>query len=116
MDLGERSHPHDDERGRRHSNGSGGNRDDRRHRRHDRERGMETPLVFDPSQFPPEVVEALCQLDPERQRRAIELLLAEQMQLQQQEEEEEEEEEDMTSRPNEHFLTIALNGESAMLS
>ncbi|KAL7480991.1 hypothetical protein ACHAW6_006671 [Cyclotella cf. meneghiniana] len=110
MDLGERSHPHDDERGRRHSNGSGGNRDDGRRRHHDHhERGMETPLVFDPSQFPPEVVEALCQLDPERQRRAIELLLAEQMQLQQQEEEEEEEE-DMTSRPNEHFLTIALNG------
>jgi hypothetical protein len=104
MDLGDHSQHHG-ERGRRRSS----NHDhDNHHHHHRGEGGIDEPLVFDPSQFPPEIVEALCQLDPERQRRAIELLLAEQ--LQQQQQEEEEEEEDMTIRPKEHFLTIALNG------
>lgn len=63
---------------------------------------------LDPRSIPPDLLSALQQLDPERQQRAIEMLVAEQqlqaglveeqaVQLQQQ-------------MPEEHFLTIALNG------
>ena len=50
----------------------------------------------------PAILSTLQQLDPERQRRALEMLLAEQQA---------EEDQIMQQLPDEHFLTIALNGE-----
>eukprot|EP00804_Cyclotella_cryptica_P000388 CCRYP_008701-RA/>CCRYP_008701-RA protein AED:0.27 eAED:0.28 QI:338/1/0.66/1/0.5/0.33/3/0/699 len=123
MDLGDRPHDpdthqnHDEHamqydnqrRGSRRSSNGGDDSGGGSHSHHPGQGDDIHDLPFDPSQFPPEIAEALRQLDPARQRRAMELLLAEQQQLQQEEEEEEEEEETMM-RPHEHFLTIALNG------
>jgi hypothetical protein len=50
--------------------------------------------------------EAFIQLDPEQQALALEMLAQQQQQQQQMEEEM------ATSRPEEHFLTIALNGKT----
>ncbi|KAL3795152.1 hypothetical protein HJC23_007380 [Cyclotella cryptica] len=125
MDLGDRPHDpdthqnHDEHamqydnqrRGSRRSSNGGDDSGGGSHSHHPGQGDDIHDLPFDPSQFPPEIAEALRQLDPARQRRAMELLLAEQQQLQQEEEEEEEEEETMM-RPHEHFLTIALNGTS----
>ena len=74
--------------------------------------------------LPPNLADALSQLDPQQQRRAVELLLAEQQQQQMQQQGYSEQQQmqikggqggfnDMKDelRPEEHFLTIALNGE-----
>lgn len=66
---------------------------------------------IDLASLPPELRTALHQLDPDRQRRALEMLMVDQLeqqaalageQLQQQQQQ----------LPDEHFLTIALNGET----
>lgn len=62
---------------------------------------------LDPASLPPELLSALQQLDPERQVRAMEMLLAEQLERQQQGGVAEE---SGGQRVEEHFLTIALNG------
>ncbi len=53
--------------------------------------------------IPPEMREAFTQLDPDQQALALEMLAQQKLEQQQQMEEE-------MSRPDEHFLTIALNG------
>mmetsp|Transcript_14596 Transcript_14596/g.31751 ORF Transcript_14596/g.31751 Transcript_14596/m.31751 type:complete len:1240 (-) Transcript_14596:40-3759(-) len=53
-----------------------------------------------PDDLPPDMREAFNQLDPEQQRQALEMLAQQQYEQQQMEE----------MRPEEHFLTIALNG------
>lgn len=56
--------------------------------------------VITPDDLPPDMREAFNQLDPEQQRQALEMLAQQQYEQQQMEE----------TRPEEHFLTIALNG------
>eukprot|EP00581_Thalassiosira_minuscula_P017967 CAMPEP_0183730798 /NCGR_PEP_ID=MMETSP0737-20130205/33717_1 /TAXON_ID=385413 /ORGANISM="Thalassiosira miniscula, Strain CCMP1093" /LENGTH=221 /DNA_ID=CAMNT_0025963379 /DNA_START=255 /DNA_END=916 /DNA_ORIENTATION=- len=56
--------------------------------------------VITPDDLPPEMRDAFNQLDPEQQRQALEMLAQQQLEQQQMEE----------MRPEEHFLTIALNG------
>jgi hypothetical protein len=63
---------------------------------------------IDPASLPPELLLALQQLDPERQRRALEMLLTEQLEQQAAVHAEEQLQQQL---PDEHFLTIALNGE-----
>ena len=63
---------------------------------------------LDPRSIPPDLLSALQQLDPERQQRAIEMLVAEQ-QLQTGPIEEQATQQQQQT-PDEHFLTIALNG------
>lgn len=53
--------------------------------------------------IPPEMREAFTQLDPDQQALALEMLAQQKLEQQQQMEEE-------LTRPDEHFLTIALNG------
>lgn len=65
-------------------------------------------LQLDPASLPPELLAALQQLDPERQLRALEMLMAEQLEQQAAAQAEEQQQ----RLPDEHFLTIALNGES----
>lgn len=57
--------------------------------------------VITPEDLPPEMLEAFNQLDPDQQRQALEMLAQQQLEQRQMEE----------ARPDEHFLTIALNGE-----
>jgi hypothetical protein len=54
--------------------------------------------------IPPEMREAFIQLDPDQQALALEMLAQQKLEQQQQIEEE------LATRPEEHFLTIALNG------
>ena len=65
---------------------------------------QQTQITID--DIPPDMREAFIQLDPEQQALALEMLAQQQQQQQQQQMEEEM----ATSRPEEHFLTIALNG------
>ena len=61
--------------------------------------GGQLPVIT-PDDLPPDMREAFDQLDPEQQRQALEMLAQQQLEQQQMEE----------MRPEEHFLTIALNG------
>ena len=61
---------------------------------------MQLPIIT-PEDLPPDMLEAFNQLDPEQQRQALEMLAQQQLEQQQAEE----------ARPEEHFLTMALNGE-----
>ena len=63
--------------------------------------GQQQLPVITPDDLPPEMREAFNQLDPEQQMQALEMLAQQQLEQQQMEE----------MRPEEHFLTIALNGE-----
>mmetsp|Transcript_13043 Transcript_13043/g.24914 ORF Transcript_13043/g.24914 Transcript_13043/m.24914 type:complete len:1243 (-) Transcript_13043:186-3914(-) len=110
----------DDKSHRRGGNGDNGcehsSAHDKRQRHHDhrhhgdgggdgggsgRGRGGEPQYpIITPDDLPPEMREAFDQLDPEQQRQALEMLAQQQFEQQQMEE----------MRPEEHFLTIALNG------
>lgn len=61
--------------------------------------------------IPPEMREAFTQLDPDQQALALEMLAQQKLEQQQQQQMEEE-----MLRPDEHFLTIALNGKGDCVS
>eukprot|EP00579_Thalassiosira_antarctica_P015734 CAMPEP_0201937660 /NCGR_PEP_ID=MMETSP0903-20130614/39921_1 /ASSEMBLY_ACC=CAM_ASM_000552 /TAXON_ID=420261 /ORGANISM="Thalassiosira antarctica, Strain CCMP982" /LENGTH=285 /DNA_ID=CAMNT_0048478709 /DNA_START=154 /DNA_END=1007 /DNA_ORIENTATION=- len=84
-----------------HPPGGGGHGDQHGHHQHDPRGGGEEQLpVITPDDLPPEMREAFNQLEPKQQRQALEMLAQQQLEQQQMEE----------MRPEEHFLTIALNG------
>ncbi|KAL7537208.1 hypothetical protein ACHAXR_007662, partial [Thalassiosira sp. AJA248-18] len=87
------------------SNGGGGGQaqGDVAHQQHQGGSGGQQQLqlpVITPDDLPPDMREAFNQLDPEQQVQALEMLAQQQLEQQQMEE----------MRPEEHFLTIALNG------